>query len=209
MTSTFLVSRHGETNHNVENRLQGQQDIPLNSRGRFQAKQSADYLLDFPITAVYATNLSRAQETAHIMAGDRGLPIQVEPDLREIGHGDWEGLRPEEIDPWQYYLWKNRPKICRKPNGESLLDFSLRVTTAWEKLVNHHQGEAAATVLVVAHRVTIQVLLCHIVGVDVEHFWDFNQENCAINMITYDNGTPILMATNIVPWKLSSSLVAA
>ena len=146
-SSRFYLTRHGATDYTCQVRLQGQRYIPLNSLGRSQAKQAADYLRKVPITALYASHLSRAQETAGIIGDGRGLPLQIEPALGEISHGDWDGLRPEEIDPWQFYLWKNSPQSCFKPNGESLLDFYLRVITAWEALIERHRGRKGRLVL--------------------------------------------------------------
>lgn len=202
------LMRHGETPWNRDRRLQGRKDVPLNACGRSQAREASQYLRDSQITSIYSSPLSRAKETANIIADERGMLVEVERDLAEISHGDWEGLRPEDIP--DYDLWKHNPKACDKPNGESLIDFEQRVVNAFEKIFNRHRDEPSPTVLVVAHQVTIQVFLCQIAGVDVEHFWYFEQDNCALNLITYDNeGVPTLKASNIVCWKPPSAIVAA
>src|SRR5215471_17237116 len=97
MTALLLV-RHGETDWNAVGRLQGHTDRPLNDFGRRQARQLAEELEDETLAAIYASDLARARETAEI-AGERlGLPVVLDPDLREKDWGTWEGLTAVERD---------------------------------------------------------------------------------------------------------------
>lgn len=92
---TIALVRHGETDWNRERRIQGLTDIPLNDTGRQQAAATAEALRDESWDAIYASPLSRAAETASIMAAGLGLaePVHV-PELVERRHGALEGLDP-------------------------------------------------------------------------------------------------------------------
>ena len=98
MTRFWLV-RHGETNWNVEGRYQGTTDIPLNDRGKSQAESLGQLLAanGVPFQAVFSSQLSRARETAGIIAGFLDLPVFVDKRLQEIDLGEWEGELFTEI----------------------------------------------------------------------------------------------------------------
>jgi len=100
--TVLLLVRHGETDWNAEGRLQGHTDTPLNDYGRRQAAALAEQLAGDGIAAIYASDLSRARETAEIVGGRIGLPVSVEPDLREKNWGSWEGLTPKERDAVEF-----------------------------------------------------------------------------------------------------------
>jgi probable phosphoglycerate mutase len=94
--TTLLLVRHGETDWNAEGRLQGHTDRPLNAYGRRQAAELAERLAAEEVDAVYASDLARARETAEIVGERLGLPVALDPDLREKDWGTWEGLTPDE-----------------------------------------------------------------------------------------------------------------
>src|SRR3954452_24611267 len=94
--TTLLLVRHGETDWNAEGRLQGHTDRPLNEYGRRQAKELAARLAGGHVDAIYASDLSRARETAEIVGERLGLTVVIDPDLRETNWGTWEGLTGDE-----------------------------------------------------------------------------------------------------------------
>lgn len=223
ITKIYLV-RHGETNWNLEGRLQGQLNIPLNQKGCLQAHCVADYLQAVNFQKVFSSSLIRAKTTAEIIRGDLSeaeilcrtegntwpSPFEIEllPALQEVSHGDWEGRLESELRllyPHQFHLWKTAPLTCRKPNGENLHQVQARVIPAWENLVQRCQE--SQNVLVVAHKFTIQVILCYISGLNLQHILNFPQDNCGINIIAYHNKIPQLEATNLNVLK-SFSLAA-
>ena len=91
MARLYLV-RHGETDWNAQARYQGQSDVSLNKVGRRQAVALAQRFADEGISAVYASDLLRARQTALTIAEPHGLHVRDEPLLREMSFGDWEGL---------------------------------------------------------------------------------------------------------------------
>jgi len=96
MTS-FLFLRHGETDWNIEGRMQGATDIPLNDTGRQQARMAAKALEKITITQIVSSPLSRARETAEILNETLQKPLTVDDRLREVCFGAIEGLTPQEI----------------------------------------------------------------------------------------------------------------
>ena len=133
--TVLLLARHGETDWNAVGRLQGHTDTPLNDFGRRQAAKLAESLAGDGIAAIYSSDLSRARETAEIVAVRVGLPVNVEPDLREKNWGSWEGLTPAERDAVEYV-------------GESTAAHRDRTLQALLAIAERHPGER---VLVVTH----------------------------------------------------------
>ncbi|MBL0718802.1 histidine phosphatase family protein [Piscinibacter sp. Jin2] len=146
-----LVIRHGETDWNVGSRIQGQIDIGLNDRGRWQAARLAEALRDEPIDAIYASDLQRAWHTAEALAAV-GLPQpRAEPGLRERHFGIFQGLAWDEIaeqHPEAHRRWKTRDPAFGPEGGESLEVFYARVTAVAERLLAPHPGQ---TVALIAH----------------------------------------------------------
>ena len=95
--TTILLVRHGETDWNRDRRVQGHTDVPLNETGREQARALAGELAGEPLAAVYSSDLSRALETATIVAEPRSLAVTTLPALREKHFGTWEGLTDAEV----------------------------------------------------------------------------------------------------------------
>ena len=95
--TTILLARHGETDWNLERRVQGHTDRPLNESGRAQALALADRLSTESLDAVYSSDLARARETAAVIAARHGLDVIETSDLREKDFGSWEGMTDTEI----------------------------------------------------------------------------------------------------------------
>jgi probable phosphoglycerate mutase len=147
--TTILLARHGETDWNSERRWQGHEDRPLNDVGRAQARELADTLADRAIDVVYSSDLVRAHETALIVAGRLGLPVEIDAGLREVDVGDWSGRVHAEIeglDPEGYRRWQEGGKGWS--GGESYEEMGERVVGAVLRLAARHPGQ---TLLLVTH----------------------------------------------------------
>lgn len=165
MATTLLLARHGETHWNATRRWQGHEDIPLNDRGRAQARELADLLADEPVSAVYASDLQRARETAEIVGNRMGLPVETDPRLREIFFGGWEGLTTPEIEhrfPDEVARWRADDGTNAFAGGETYTAMGDRVVAALDEIARAHPGE---TVLVVLHGGPIRGLLAHAAGI--------------------------------------------
>lgn len=142
----FYFLRHGVTDHNQARLVMGQRDIPLNRRGRDQARRAARLVAELRIAAIFSSPLSRAAETARIVASQAGLEVVLLEGLKERcwgvleGHGHWE--KP----------WLHTPE-----GGESLDVFAARVLSDLTRL-----RQAPAPALVVAHSGICRVLRRHL-----------------------------------------------
>ena len=165
--------RHGETEWNRTKRYQGHSDIPLNETGRRQAQETAALLANEPLMAVYASDLSRAVETAEAVAQPHGLQVQQNSALRELHFGLWEGLRYEQImEKWadELSLMYEDPERGRAPEGEGFSYLAKRACPALQALREAHQEEKA--IAVVAHGGTIRVLLCLLQEKSLQGLWN-------------------------------------
>jgi broad specificity phosphatase PhoE len=149
--TTILLARHGETDWNLQRRVQGHSDTPLNQTGRAQALALAKALEGAELDAVYSSDLARAFDTARAVADRIGLAVTVLPELRERHFGSWEGLTDDEI-------------LARFPavrsgswgDGETKEDMQERVLGALQRIAAEQPG---GRVLVVTHGGPVRALL--------------------------------------------------
>jgi probable phosphoglycerate mutase len=166
--TTIFLARHGETDWNAQDRWQGHADTSLNERGRAQARELAARLADVPFEAAYSSDLRRARETAEIVVDGRSLAVRIEPGLREIDVGSWQGLTNAEIGDRE------------RTDGETLEAFRDRVVAAIEAIGRRHEG---SDVLVVAHGGCARTLQRHLLGEPLPTL-----ENCGVYAVRFENG---------------------
>lgn len=158
MTTLALV-RHGQTDWNLQGRYQGQIDEPLNAAGLEQAAALADHLDGSCFDAIYASGLQRARCTAEIVAGRLRLAVHIDPRLREVNLGEWEGLTVPEIKTRYAEVWEARqadPEHVRPPGGETVVEVGRRMCQAADDIARDWPG---GRVLVVSHGVALASLL--------------------------------------------------
>ena len=181
----IIAIRHGETAWNVDTRIQGHLDIPLNETGRRQAARMARALADEPIRAIYASDLSRAWETAQCLGRALNIEVISEPGLRERSFGDFEGKTFAEIEallPDQSLLWRKRDPHFQPAGGESLLMLRNRVVATSERLAAEHPGELIA---VGGHGGVMDVLYRAATRVDIQAPRTWLLGNTAINRLLW------------------------
>jgi phosphoserine phosphatase len=183
----ILLARHGETPWNAEGRYQGQIDIPLSDNGVRQAKLLGERLSDISITKAVASPLTRAKATAEFALGEkRNAILQFDDGLKEIAHGDWEGLLASEIrerDPECLEAWRDAPESVLMPGagGESI---QMVLDRAWPAFAKACDGlNDDDTLLVVAHDAVNRVLLCKIMGLPLAKLWAFRQAPTTLNLL--------------------------
>ncbi|MEB3219852.1 MAG: histidine phosphatase family protein [Nostocales cyanobacterium 94392] len=200
----LLLVRHGETDWNQQSKYQGQTDIPLNENGKLQSEKLAEFLKDVSIDKTFSSSLLRAKQTAEIiLKHHQGVNLELNDGLKEIIHGLWQGKLEAEIQqefPGELQRWKETPENFKMPNGESLQQVWQRTIEVYQSILDTALTNQLNTVLIVAHGVINQILLCHIFGLSSQNLWNFRQSNCCLNVIDYPkgkNGLPVVQAINI------------
>jgi broad specificity phosphatase PhoE len=179
--SCLCLIRHGQTNWNLEGRYHGQRDVPLNETGRAQARALALQLQDQPFSSIYSSDLQRARETAEIIAEAIHVPIMLEPRLREINQGDWEGQLVETIKDRYTGLWLERiidPINVRPPRGETVGEVAERVYSALDDIAKIF---TTRPVIICSHGLALATVICKYRNLSIRH---------AYTMIP-DNTTPV------------------
>lgn len=202
MQATRIIAiRHGETAWNVDKRIQGQLDIGLNDVGRWQATRVAQALGDEVVDALYASDLSRAWQTAQAIAKVTASPPTPHVGLRERGFGQFEGLTYAEIEaswPDMSRQWRQREPLWAPPGGESLVALRERVLTTVHGLAAQHIG---GQIVLVAHGGVMDMLyrLATGQGLQAPRAWELG--NAAINRLLW---TP--EGLTLVGWADTSHL---
>ena len=157
-----MLWRHGQTTWNVEHRFQGQSDIPLDETGEAQAEYAARRLVTLMPSAIFASDLTRAQQTAAPLSRLTGLPVNLDKGLRERSGGDWEGLTDTEINeryPRERATWD-------PPNGEPTRDVADRVSAAISRVsVGVAPGQLA---VVVSHGAALRLGMERLLGLPAQ-----------------------------------------
>ncbi|MHA6908324.1 histidine phosphatase family protein [Ralstonia pseudosolanacearum] len=183
----IVLVRHGETDWNRERRLQGQLDVPLNAQGREQAAQLGRALAREPFDAIYASDLSRARETAQALAGEIGKAVRDDTGLRERCYGGFEGLTYAEVaerHPVEFEAWQNRvPEFAPPGGGETLAGFHARAVDAALRLIRRHPGERIA---LVSHGGVLDCLYRHANAMALTEPRQHALRNASINRLSSD-----------------------
>jgi broad specificity phosphatase PhoE len=154
----ILMARHGETTYNAARRFQGHSNqAVLTEKGREDARRLAEEAADEGLVALYTSPLARARETAAIVGERVGLEPVVDERFAETDTGDWTNCLYDEVDPELYAAWQHAGEDWRFPGGESLEEQQERVVAG---LVDVTQS-GRLPALIVCHRGTIRVALCH------------------------------------------------
>lgn len=186
MDATRIIAiRHGETAWNVDTRIQGHLDIPLNDTGRWQASRLGAALAGEPLAAIYASDLGRAHQTAQAVGEAAGLVVVADAGLRERAFGLFEGKTFAEIEatwPDQALLWRRRDPDFEPAGGESLLRFRARIVATLNRLAARHPGEQ---IVLVGHGGVMDVLYRAATGQELQAPRTWALGNAAINRLLW------------------------
>ena len=194
----FLV-RHGETEWNAQGRLQGHTDIPLSDVGRAQVKQTARRLAGVRFGAAYASDLSRAHETAGIILDGRGPSVLPDADLRESSYGAYEGqiwAQLRETDPEfdRRVDGTGSDLDAAPPGGESVRDLLARQRRFVERAGPSGEGH---DLLVVGHGGALRALVLVLVGLPAEYYWHLRGlESASVSVIGDHRGRMAIHSWN-------------
>lgn len=182
MTTLYLL-RHGETGFNATGRIQGHLDIPLNEVGQLQARLLGQALSVISFSAIYASDLSRAMQTAQHISAHHQSPIFADRRLREASLGDWEGHSIAEVaEQWPAELaaWRKDSLHNRPSGGETLQQVQTRAIDLTNELVAKHPKERIA---LVGHGGSIRAIIAFVLQAELTIFPRLHIDNCAISIV--------------------------
>jgi probable phosphoglycerate mutase len=187
MTITrLLLVRHGATAATEEDRFSGSMGADLSEQGRWQASRLGERLSEQKIAAVYSSPLSRALDTARIVARHCRLEPVTRDGLREIGHGHWEGRKRDDVErdfAAEYAEWEADPFTFAPLEGESGLAVLARALPVIREIVTAHAGEQ---VLVVSHKATLRLVLSSLLAFDPRGYRDrLDQAPACLNVVDF------------------------
>ena len=186
MSTRICIIRHGETDWNVEKRIQGQIDIPLNSTGRAQALAMAFHAAHHNFHAIYSSDLGRAMETAQGLAERLGLEVKALPQLRERHFGIFQSLTAAEgaeKHPEAHVRYAARDPEYDFEAGETLHALSTRIIEGIEWMARHHVDQ---TIAAISHGGVLDIIYRKATGRTLEAPRDFKIPNCALNWFRID-----------------------
>lgn len=165
----LYLTRHGETEWNVEKRLQGWGDSQLTKSGIERAHQFKELVKDVEFDVIYSSDQKRAVDTAKIIKDDRDIKIIQLTELRELGFGSWEGqtlseIKDKEAELFDIYL--NSPLSYKPSSGESISDLFIRVNVALKKIEN----KDGKNNLIVSHGVTIRAIIAILKNLSMDEY---------------------------------------
>jgi len=186
--TTIFLARHGESDWNVEKRFQGHSDRPLTERGREQAHALADLLTSEKIDAVYTSPLSRARETAEIVAARAGLEPVALPELREVDTGSWSGLSRVDVEarfPEGFARWRSGGSGWE--DGETYQQMAERVIGALRTIAEDHPN---GRVLIISHGGPIRAIHAAAEGVAIDDYRRLKpvEPNARLSTVAVENG---------------------
>ncbi|WP_378954067.1 alpha-ribazole phosphatase [Pelosinus sp. sgz500959] len=178
----YLI-RHGKIKvEDNQRRYIGQLDLPLSEEGVHQAQRLQKILEPMNIGSVFSSDLSRCQETAGIITGNKSITTIVRKELREINMGEWEGCTFADITRRFPDAFKARGAdiaYYRVPGGESFADCYKRVITAFHESMTSSTGH----ILFIGHAGVNRLLLCYILGMPLANLFKIQQDYGCLNVI--------------------------
>ena len=179
-TLRLYVARHGQTDWNLAHRLQGWTDRPLDDTGRKQAIDLAETLRGVHLDAIYSSTLSRSRDTAQAVAGS-SMMVKSLPGLRERNYGKFQG--GSDTDP--EYLKRVTAWDDAMDGGETLNQLLARARESIDMIRREHPS---GNVLIVAHRITNQMILRALLNLTPEQAVKIEQGNDEVYLVEFDPG---------------------
>jgi probable phosphomutase (TIGR03848 family) len=193
--TTILLVRHGQT-PTTGRLLPGQAPgLHLSDDGKKQAEAAAARIAKLKrVTAIYASSLERARETAMPIARARDLAVRIERGLMDLDVGRWTGERLDKVSKRpEWSTVQRHPSGFRFPDGESFMEMQTRMTDALARIVERHRG---GVVVAVSHADPIKAALAHALGMHLDLFQRLNVAPGSITTIVYTGGPPMVLGMN-------------
>ncbi len=194
----FLLVRHGRIERKFDGRLVGATDAPLAGDARGEIEALAKLIRDRKPDRILCSPQKRARQTGDIIAGEVGLNVEVDPDLREVDFGRWEALTFDEIaakDPEMIERWTRWEEDFAFPGGESIKGFLARVKGAADRM----GAGPEETILAVTHGGVIRAMICHLLGLPDREYVSFDVKRASLTTLEVFEGRGVLTELGVVP----------
>lgn len=182
----LYIMRHGQTNMNIEGKMQGHIDCPLNETGRIQAKDAAHLLRrhNLKFSEIITSHLDRTRETAELATGIPRSAYFTDDRIIELDYGDWDGKTYSEMGPEMMAFLQDPVHVAAPEGIESLEHITGRVGEFLSDL--RTKAEEQDSILVVSHGVAIRAMFGWILGLKRpgNEIWRMPIENCAVFQCT-------------------------
>ena len=201
----IVLARHGETDWNLQGRVQGRTDIELNETGRKQAEAMARALRNVPVKAVYASPLKRARDTASAISRFHRVDVATLDGLREIDAGEVDGLTYEEMSSQYgdfFEKWISDCTSVRPPGGCTLSEVQDQAWGAIQEILTRHSTTAGSsdggedTVIAVAHFFPILSIVCRALGLELSECRRLKLDLASISVLDFSTSTTVLASFN-------------
>ena len=194
MTLNIYFLRHGETVASKTGGFCGTSDVELTSEGMMMAKDFAVAYQSVLWKAIFCSPMRRTIATAKPLCELVGMEMQLRDGLKEIDFGKWEGKTTAEVNREyhdEYVRWQSEPGWNAPPDGERAIDIARRSSQVIEEIeTNYPDGN----VLVVAHKATIRIILCSLLGIDVGRYRDrIHMPVAAVSVLEFCQQGPRLL----------------
>ena len=179
ISKIVYLFRHGETVWNTEGRYQGMKDSPLTARGRKQATQHATMMKQFGIERVYASPLGRVRETLSYIQQQHTISVHFENCLVELGAGDWEGRKYDEVKKlYADHLKQRKDNLARfkPPRGESRSELLSRLQTIRRRILDGGNN-TDSPYAILSHGAVTRVLIMSLLGISIAEDPPFSTDN--------------------------------
>lgn len=198
MPLRLVLVRHGLSTFNLEQRIQGRDDLStLAPEGLEQARRTGLALQDVPFAKAYSSPLSRARETALALldAAGRRLPLELDEDLREVDLGPWSGLRRQEVKtrfPEQARTWQRAPETLELERADGtrflpLMELMAQAGRFATRLRSHHahalDDAQSESVLVVGHNAILRAIVLQLLGLEASAFRRLRMDNASVSVL--------------------------
>lgn len=191
----IYITRHGETQWNMEGRMQGWMNSDLTEKGIENAKRLGESLKDVNFGCIYSSPLGRAFDTAKHIRENKKTEIVLEDNLKEMGFGLWEGMEHSKIEELyseeRFNFW-NKPHLYKPIDGESFQELFNRVGEIFNSIIMENSYE---NILIVSHAVVIKAIYAIVKKIPLEDFWSppFMYDTCLTLLETSEDGIKVVL----------------
>ena len=196
----LYILRHGETQWNVQKRLQGASDTELNENGIALAEKTGEALKEIPFYCCFTSPLKRAKDTAKLALYNREVPIYEDNRIQEICFGEWEGENSSLLPQEMLYNFFHNTKDYKAPRGgEELTQICARTRDFWEDITSREELQDK-NILIASHGCAVRALLQNVYeDADIANFWHGKvPPNCSVNIVEIKENKAVLLEEDVV-----------